>query len=178
MKKFNFIWLVSMLMLMPICFVSCSDDDDEIGVDPTGSDLVGTWEVVSEYNYYKENGRVEYDDTDTEYGEGEGFILKITFKKDGTFLAYNAEYDDESNEWEEDSFNGTWSYQNGKLQETGFWEDDTTTWTVKELTRTKLVIEIAEGEDGYIPVEDYYKNHFEDYDDVNYERYELRKISD
>lgn len=166
-----------MLMLMPICFVSCSDDDDEAGIG-SESDLIGTWEVVSEYNYVKENGKVEYDDTD-KYGEGEGFILKITFKKDGTFLAYNAEYSDESNEWEEVSDNGTWSYKNGKLLLLGgdfSDQNNTTTFTVKELTRSKLVMEATE--EGYELSDEDYKNHFEDYDDILYMLYECRKISD
>lgn len=31
MRKINFLWLMGILMLLPISFVSCSDDDENNG---------------------------------------------------------------------------------------------------------------------------------------------------
>ena len=127
MKKINFLWLVSILMLLPIGFVSCSDDDDEVGSDEIGSsaNLVGVWELVPDKTWVKENGEIIYD-TD------EGSSIVIEFKADGT---WNLVYEEDE---------GTWNYKNGVLTTSGI-EDDgeiySTRSTVKELTATKLVIE-------------------------------------
>ena len=153
MKKINFLWLVSILMLLPIGFVSCSDDDDEVGSDEIGSsaNLVGVWKLVPDKTWVKENGEIIYD-TD------EGSSLVIEFKADGTWNMVG-HYTGEYLVYEEDE--GTWNYKNGVLTTSGI-EDDgeiySTRSTVKELTATKLVIE--------------------GYEEGIFEHVEYRKISD
>lgn len=47
MKKINFLWLVGIFMLLPICLVSCSDDDEN-DPDSVGfyeKNLVGEWDA-------------------------------------------------------------------------------------------------------------------------------------
>lgn len=154
MRKINFLWLISILMLMPISFTSCSDDDDEIG---SVSELVGTWEIVSRTYQWKEDGKV------TEEGTESDNDLRITFNEDGTCKA--AEY--YNNKWNEDE-PGTWSYKNGKITIRSTYEGESwsETATVKELTSSKLVLE-------YI---DKYTEDGTSYED--YELSEYRKISE
>lgn len=155
MKKINFLWLVGIFMLLPICLVSCSDDDEE-GVG-NKSDLVGTWESVSCTYQWKEDGVIVEEGTDSDND------MRIKFNEDGTYAS--AEYYNNKWDWEEE---GTWNYKNGKI--TIRYEDEGESYsesaTVKALTSSKLVIE-------YI---DRYTE-----DGISYEDYalwEYRKISD
>ena len=154
MKKINFLWLVSILMLLPIGFVSCSDDDDE-GVG-SASDLVGTWEVTHNVWYEKENGVKKDGDTDDDKGD-----LRIIFKEDGTYIS--GEKDEDGNwDWDEPC---SWSYKDGKLTSTDKYGESETI-TLKELTSSKLVWEEYE--------EEYVGGRTLEY----YNMYEYRKISD
>lgn len=154
MKKINFLWLISILMLIPISFTSCSDDDDEIG---SASELVGTWEIVSRTYQQKEGGKVIEEGTENDNDS------RVTFNEDGTCKV--AEY--YNNKWDWDQ-SGTWSYKNGKITIRITDEDESwsRTATVKELTSSKLVFEY---------INKYTK------DGTSYEDYELkeyRKISE
>lgn len=155
MKKIIFLWLVSILMLLPISFVSCSDDDEE-GVGST-SELVGTWEIVSRTYQWKEDGKIMEEGTENDSD------TRITFSEDGTCKA--AEYYNNKWNWDE---TGTWSYKNGKITIRSTYEGESysETATVKELTSSKLVLE-------YI---DKYTEDGTSYED--YELSEYRKISD
>ncbi len=152
MKKINFLWLVSILMLLPIGFVSCSDDDDE-GVG-SASDLVGTWEMTLNVWYEKKNGEIVDEGTDDEGG------LRIIFKEDGTYMA--GEYSDGNWDWEGPY---SWSYKDGKVTSIDEYGESSTV-TLKELTSSKVV---WEGYEKYTEEGDVYEY---------YDRYEYRKISD
>ena len=154
MKKINFLWLMGILMVLPVSFVSCSDDDDEVG---SSADLVGVWEEVYYEWWEKENGKITYDGVD------EGGEVRVEFKADGTLRdarMRNGKWD-----WYDE---GTWTYKNGVLT-TSVTEDGETyseSVDVKELTATKLVIEwyYKETDDGVVYEE--------------WERTECRKVSD
>lgn len=151
MKKINFLWLVIILTLLPISFVSCSDDDEE-GVGST-SELVGTWEIVSHTYQWKEDGIIIEEGTENDSN------TRITFNEDGT--CKGAEFYNDKWNWD---WNGTWSYKNGKLS-IAYPDSETETATVKELTSSKLVLE-------YI---DKYTEDGTSYED--YEHSEYHKIS-
>ncbi len=147
MKKIGLLWLTGVLMLLPAGLVSCSDDDEGPGSVP---ELIGTWELVSSYYQYKENGKVVDEGTDTEGG------LRVTFREDGTFQ--DAEYDNDSG-WELYAEGGKWSYKDGKLS-MNYYEDgelvEAQTAAVKELTGSRLVLETTfKYSDGGISIEEY-----------------------
>ena len=151
MKKINFLWLMGILMVLPVSFVSCSDDDEGVG---SASDLVGTWEMTLNVWYEKKNGEIVDEGT---YDEGG---LRIIFKEDGTYMS--SEEDDGNWDLEE---RGSWSYKNGKLTATDEYGESETV-TLKELTSSKLVWEEYEK---YTEGGDVYEY---------YDMYEYHKISD
>ncbi|MDR0989338.1 MAG: lipocalin family protein [Prevotellaceae bacterium] len=124
MKKIYSLGLMALLLLLPVGFGSCSDDDEGTG---SASMLVGTWETVYQFLQEKENGIVVDEEENTER-------VRVTFNEDGTYDSaeyYNGEWD-----W---NFEGTWSYTNGKL--TVIEDGDSFLLTVKTLTASKLVTE-------------------------------------
>lgn len=85
------------------------------------------WEAVSESGWEKQDGVI----TNEFYDDLSGSI-RITFNKNGTYvLTYLGDGMDDSNE-------GEWSYSKGILI-LDYDEDDP--WPIKELTRSKLVVE-------------------------------------
>ncbi len=152
MRKINFLWLIGLLLLMPLGFTSCSNDDDEVG---SASLLVGTWEIVSRTYQWKEDGKV------VEEGSEHDNNSRITINEDGTYKV--AEYYNGRWNWDEA---GTWSYKNGKIMIRSTYEGFSRTVTVKELTSSQSLLEYI---DKYIE------------DGISYEYYELseyRKISE
>lgn len=151
MKKLNLLWLMGIMMLLPICFTSCSDDDDE--VPGSSSSLIGKWEIIYNKYQYKEDGKI------IEQGEGEASGIGLIFHENGT--CEHGEY--YSGRWHWENM-GTWIYKNGKISVTdgGYTE----TVTVKKLTDSSLIVELFDKytEDG-VACEDY-------------EYSEYRKISD
>lgn len=153
MKRFDYLWLIGILMLVPLGFSSCSDSDDDENTG-SASTLVGTWESVSYTYQWKEDGEV------VDEGTEEDSSIRIRFHEDETCEI--AEYYNGKWNWENP---GTWKYKNGKITVTD--EDgESDTATVKTLTASKLVVEYHEKytEDGIL---------YEDYDLTEY-----RKISD
>ncbi len=113
--------LFVLMSVMTLVFSACSDG---IG---SSSDLIGTWEAVSETGWEKQDGVIT-----NEYYEDLSGSIRITFNKNGTYvLTYLGGGIDESSE-------GEWSYNKGVLV-LDYDEDDP--WTIKELTRSKLVVE-------------------------------------
>lgn len=154
MKRNNFLWLISILMLFPFSLVSCSDDDDEGSVGST-SELIGTWESVSRTYQWKEDGEI------IDEGVENDSDIRVIFNEDGTCRM--AEYYNGTWHWED---GGVWSYKNGKITIIGSGGDERESATVKELTSSKLVLEFH---DKYME------------DGISYEDYglvEYRKISD
>ena len=113
--------LFVLMSVMTLIFSACSDG---IG---SSSDLIGTWEAVSETRWEKRDGVV----TNEFYDDLSGSI-RITFNKNGTYvLTYLGGDTDDSSE-------GEWSYSKGILI-LDYDEEDP--WSIKELTRSKLVVE-------------------------------------
>ena len=105
MKRINFLWLVSLFMLVCVGLSACSDDDEQKVPDSAG-DLLGTWEGVSEDYYYRVNGgELQH------YEEEDADEFRLEFKSDGKCVGsekYNGN-------WEEMGTVATWSYRDGKL---------------------------------------------------------------
>ena len=144
------IWfsLIGVLMLIPISFTSCSDDDEEIGFS---SLLVGTWESVSFSYQIKENGKVVDKRTEDDNS------LRGIFNEDGTWNS--AEYYNGTWHYNDEIIWTHWSYKNGKIiteSRDCYDEYYSESVTVKELTASKLVVESVENytDDG-ISYEDY-----------------------
>ena len=111
MNKKNLLWLLSLLMMVQVSFVSCNkDDDDEDDVVPI-SDLktaiIGTWKELSD-ELYMDNKVVKeesiYHD-DINYYEFE-------FKSDGTYL--DRKFKD-GKEVENYDYDGTWTLDGDKI---------------------------------------------------------------
>jgi len=124
MKKY--LSMMAIAMLVACFFVSCSDDDDDLG---SSSDLIGTWVMVSYEGYEIDEGKKEtykgtYDISDQEN--------MITFEKDGTYFS---EEDDD----------GSWKYSNGILTITwhdyDYGDDEIIKVKVIKLTSSEMVIE-------------------------------------
>ena len=84
--KFNFFAILCVIaIVLSTTFTSCNKDDDEGGsTDP--KDLVGTWKLLSEEEWYKdadgESGHeIEEEKNDDEYWE------TVTFRADGTWYS-------------------------------------------------------------------------------------------
>lgn len=144
MKKIKSVWLTGMLMLLSLGLVSCSDDDNG-GIGST-SDLIGTWEQVSEIYQLTEDGKIIESESGSKEYNGDSY--RLTFREDGTVRG--EEYDDDYGEYYFDG-ESRWSYEDGKLTLDGV------TMTVKKLTSSKLVLEDTEKftEDGVV-IECYY----------------------
>ena len=146
MKKLNYLWMLGLLMFAAVNFSACSSSDDEEKVLGSSSELVGLWESVSMEGWTKLNGEI-YDGVEMENEK-----VRIKFNADGTWIGY--EFNE--GEWETDS-TGSWDYENGKLylteeQEEDSEEDDEAFvsvdyLTVKELTSSRLVLEVSLKED-------------------------------
>lgn len=150
MKKVNMLWLLGLLSVMVFCLSACSDDDDQVG---SSENIVGTWVLVSNEGWVKENGKI-VEEWNTKVDD----LLYYVFHSDGTL-----EYIDPSDDYEVVE-TGSWKYDNGKLylQANG----EAVVVTVMSVSGTELVVGIHEKE-----VED----------GVSYEYYEAehyRKISD
>lgn len=52
-KKINLIWLLSLLMMVQVGFLSCNkdDDDDEVSTADLKTALIGSWKKVSHVSY-------------------------------------------------------------------------------------------------------------------------------
>lgn len=139
MKKINFLWLISILMLLPTSFISCSDDDDEEVVGDF-AELLGTWQLtrVDGWELCDEHGK---DDLTEIVSEDEASFYD--FKEDGTYREY----------WFDD---GGWSNSG-----TYVFDKEAKTLTVKEkgysaekyevltLTSSKLVL-VDNDDEAYI----------------------------
>lgn len=126
MNKIKFLSLCGLLSVMAFCFNSCSKDE----TGSTGS-LTGTWEQVYYYYHEKQDGVL------IEEGTSKDNDLRLEFKADGTFR--DGEYD--NGEWEWYGQN-TWSLKGDKLTLFYKGEDEPVSLTVKELTSTRLVVEL------------------------------------
>lgn len=79
--KFSFLAFLMIVLVAPVAFMACSDDDDA-GSDPIPEELLGKWRQVSQvYSncaIEEENGTVEYECTDSD-------CVTVEFFDDGTF---------------------------------------------------------------------------------------------
>ncbi len=83
MKKLNYLWMLGLLMFVAVNLCTCSDDDS-----PGNSDLVGTWQVLTDKGWGKINGEIEYewDQKGDELGDQMGTVV---FKEDGSSYIYD-----------------------------------------------------------------------------------------
>ena len=84
-KKLNYAWLLSLLMIFSITFVSCSKDDDEDSIKQ--EDLIGTWKGE------KEVLEAAGDSEDQSLDE------TIEFKNDGTYTLKEEGFSAENGKW-------------------------------------------------------------------------------
>ena len=108
MKKIYGILVLAMMAICSVLFVSCGDDDEPAGNSGGSNEsaLLGSW-------------------------RWEGFedYIVFTFTSDHKFNSRDAAFDDDSNSWDIDINNGTWSldgtivilkYSNGARDEMTF----------------------------------------------------------
>ena len=135
MEKQNYLWMLSLLMLMVIALGSCSDNSEE----EDSSTLSGLWEVVSYEGWEKYNNESieKWDETDE---------FRVKFNNDGTYTSY--EYDDGN--WDVEQ-TGKWHYDNGKIYTyySDGYKETADVAIVKELTSSRLVYEFHEKIDVY-----------------------------
>ena len=65
-NKKNLLWLLSLLMIVSVSFVSCNKDDDDNDVD-LNTAIIGTWKSVSDILYIdgvKDDDESEISDDD------------------------------------------------------------------------------------------------------------------
>jgi len=117
MRK-KILFMVFVPLVFTSVFVSCSKDDD----GNSNSDIVGTWQVVSQTGYFLRNGdKQPFDESILSESE-----KTLTFNADGT---YNAGGDLVK-----------WSYKNDTLI------IGKRVWKVLKLTSTELIMECNEKE--------------------------------
>ncbi len=126
--------MLGLLMFAAVNLCACSDDDED---NPGNSDLVGTWQVLTDKGWEKINGEIEYewDQEGNELGDQMGTVV---FKEDGSFYIY----DQYGNIELEEDVDFTWSYRDGKIFFYAVQYKMEQEWaTVKELTSSFLAIE-------------------------------------
>ena len=113
-KKINLIWLLSLLMMVQVCFVSChKDDDDDVVVSTADlkTALIGSWKQVSDVYY--EDGKES--SLDSEYYDDNTYYVNV-FNSDGTYSGYgvlNGKIDENKEFWR--SIHGDWKLDGNKL---------------------------------------------------------------
>jgi len=141
MNKKNLLWLLSLLMIVQVSFVSCNKDDDDDEVSPADikTAIIGTWKSVSIECYY--DG--VKDDEETEISDDNNYELE-EFKSDGTF-SYSYYY----NDVKEDGSTGTWTIDGSKITyiySNG--EKEEYTVTIKGNTRIDTAEDVYNEQDG------------------------------
>ncbi len=105
MNKKNLLWLLSLLMMVQVSFVSCNkdDDDDEVSVADLKTSFIGVWKEISDVCYVDGKEIKEESDyyTDDEYYTEE-------FKSDGTYLGLHYENGKEDTSYKT---HGTWKLE-------------------------------------------------------------------
>lgn len=127
MKNLKFLSFV-LFAILSVGFISCGDDDDEIGGKDT---LVGTWQCTWSEGYEKDLLNSNNDD---EWNGAEDFTA--TFKADGTAVI--------------DGDGCKWKLEGNKLSIVD--DDARDEWdvfTVLKLTDSELIIESYEKDDRY-----------------------------
>ena len=77
MNKKNLLWLLSLLMIVSVSFVSCNKDDDDNDVD-LNTAIIGTWKSVSDIWY------IDGVKDDDKSGISDDNNTVYEFKSDGT----------------------------------------------------------------------------------------------
>lgn len=123
--------MLGLLMFAAVNLCACSDDDDNSG----NSDLVGTWEVVTDKGWEKVNGEIK-DSWDQE-GNEIGDKWRLDFKENGRFYMYDVVGSDVT-----DSDEVSWAYKNGKIYlYSAINGIESEFWAVKELSSSNLALE-------------------------------------
>ena len=127
MKNLKFLSFV-LFAILSVGFISCGDDDDEIGGEDT---LVGTWQCTWSEGYEKD---LQNSANDDEWNGAEDFT--VTFKADGTAVI--------------DGDGCKWKLEGNQLSIVD--DDARDEWevsTVLKLTDSELIIESYEKGDRY-----------------------------
>lgn len=130
MRKINFLWLMGILMLLPISFVSCSDDDENNGSSSLQL-LYGTWEEIKQESY--RDGEIIPDHWSK--------WTSWTFKKDGSVIHFSPTYVDEGSY----EFNGNYI----KLYYDWYGYDQTKNCEILQLDAETLIWKTIYGDDEY-----------------------------
>ena len=153
MKKISFFWLVSILMLLPICFVSCSDDDEEsVG---SASNLIGLWDPVHAEGYEIYDGKKDtWNENINAESEGSDYA-RVEFFEDGTCTRY-IYY---KGSWVvDDDGEGVYQVKGNKLYIVSVGDaDEDDSSTIVKLTSNQLIIERRDIWKNGDEVEEYYE---------------------
>lgn len=109
-KKINLIWLLSLLMMVQVGFVSCNKDDDDDVVVSTAdlkTAIIGTWKELSD-ELYMDNKVVKEESI---YHDDNNYYV-FEFKSDGTYL--DRKFKD-GKEVENYDYSGTWTLDGDKI---------------------------------------------------------------
>jgi hypothetical protein len=123
MKTLNLFKNGLLILLLSVCFISCSKDDDGGKIEE--ATLIGTWEILSERDYdkNKSTGAIS-NESQSDYTE----VVRYVFKQDGT-----CEYRGEQTEV------GTWDLEGEKLS-LAFGSHAVTKYDVLRLNASELVL--------------------------------------
>ncbi len=127
--------LISAMILATVMlsFNACSNDDDNTEeIAGTKTDLVGTWVLIHNIGYEREDSNSKYYNWDESYdfNKREGVII---FKKDGTIAG--------------DVDEGTWEYTKEKIILTFDEDNSKIEFTILKFTTSELVVETKRGSD-------------------------------
>lgn len=129
---------VALAVLLCFGVSSCSNDDDNVNT----SDLFGTWELVHEKGWEKENGKITDtwdDDADAKYFEAG----RVEFLEDYTSRSYS--YSSSRGQWVLDDEINTFSVKGNKLYMYGeYYGEAGESGTIKTLNSSQLVVEFSE----------------------------------
>lgn len=137
MKKTSLLWLFALLLVLPLGFVSCSDDDDE--GPGSAEELVGVWEPVYGRFIEKVDGKVVYE-FEGALSVEDGDVERTRLNADGTYDI--AEF--RNNQWIWTSEVGEWSYSGNKITMKEKYDTETEVATIKSFTGNKLAIEFED----------------------------------
>ena len=119
-------WIVVIILLSGISFISCSDDDKN-----GQTCLEGTWAVVYSEGYVMEDGTKVHEWNGEDEDE-----YPTTFKSNGMMRVWYID------EWIEDRY----TYKNEKI----YLENYILVFNVLRLTQTELTLELKHTEDNYV----------------------------
>lgn len=141
MKTLRKFYLALVAMMLCVGFTACEGEGGPIN----GDNIVGTWEWTEAYFWMTENGKTVYEVTFTPEDDETDIEKYWQFKENGTCT----QYDENEEVYDEDY--STYEVEGNKLV---VWEyyDESYTYTIKQLTSNKLVLEASESANSHARV--------------------------